>query len=101
VGGGRKTDEIRRRILRSLPSEFAAVGALLGAAITSVLLIGVAERRDKTLWRMGWDSAVMMVLYLGGLALLFIPCAAPPERGCGGFSTKGIRRPRRGRRADR
>lgn len=51
--------------------EFATVGALLGALVTSIFLMGLTERRDRTLWRMGVDSALVMVIYLAGLALLY------------------------------
>jgi cation:H+ antiporter len=50
---------------------FSAVGAMLGIAVTALFLIGLAERRDRTILRMGIDSAAVLVVYLGGLGLLY------------------------------
>lgn len=50
---------------------FAALAAMLGAATTGIFLMGIAERRDRTILRMGVDSFLVIVIYLGGLALLF------------------------------
>jgi cation:H+ antiporter len=50
---------------------FASVGALLGIVVTGLLLIGLVERRDQTILRMGLDSAAVLIVYVGGLALLF------------------------------
>lgn len=50
---------------------FATVGALLGALVTAIFLIGLSERRDRRIWRMGTDSTAVLVLYLGGLYLLY------------------------------
>ncbi|MGE0311898.1 MAG: sodium:calcium antiporter [Lautropia sp.] len=50
---------------------FATVATLLGILVTSLFMIGLAERRDRTVWRMGIDSAAVLVVYLGGMVLLF------------------------------
>lgn len=50
---------------------FAAFSALLAAAITAVLLIGLVERRDRTVARMGMDSIVACLLYAAGLVVLY------------------------------
>lgn len=50
---------------------FSVVGAMLGIAVTALFLIGLAERRDRTVLRMGIDSAAVLVVYLGGLVLLY------------------------------
>jgi cation:H+ antiporter len=50
---------------------FSAVGALLGIVVTTLFLIGLAERRDRTILRMGWDSAAVVLIYLGGVILLY------------------------------
>jgi cation:H+ antiporter len=50
---------------------FSAIAALLGIAVTALLLIGLAERRDRTVLRMGFDSAAVLLVYLGGLVLLY------------------------------
>jgi cation:H+ antiporter len=50
---------------------FAAVAALLGIAVTTLYIAGLVERRDRTLFRMGYDSLAVLALYLGGMALLY------------------------------
>lgn len=39
--------------------------------VTSVLLLGLLERRDRTVGRMGLDSLLILVLYGAGLAGLY------------------------------
>ena len=34
---------------------FSAFGSLLGLVLTAIFLAGVLERRDRTIFRMGWD----------------------------------------------
>lgn len=51
--------------------DFAAFAALLGVAVSSLFLVGLIERRDRTLLRMGYDSLAALVVYVGGVALLF------------------------------
>jgi Ca2+/Na+ antiporter len=50
---------------------FATVGALLGAVVTAIFLIGLSERQDRRIWRMGTDSVAVLLVYLGGLYLLY------------------------------
>ena len=50
---------------------FTAVGALLGAVVTSLFVVGLAERRDRTILRMGLDSAAVLIVYAGGLVMLY------------------------------
>ncbi|MGE0801967.1 MAG: sodium:calcium antiporter [Lautropia sp.] len=50
---------------------FEIVAALLAIAMTGVLLLGLLERRDRTLLGMGYDSAAIIAIFLGGVALLF------------------------------
>lgn len=50
---------------------FSVVAAMLGALLAAVFIIGMVERRDRTILRMGWDSALVLLLYTGGVALLF------------------------------
>ena len=50
---------------------FAVIGAVLGIIVTTLFLIGLAERRDKTVFRLGIDSVAVMIVYLGGLAILY------------------------------
>lgn len=50
---------------------FEAAAALLGALMTGVFVLGLLERRDKTILRMGYDSVLVIILFLGGTALLY------------------------------
>lgn len=51
--------------------DFAAVGTLLGLSVTGLFLMGLAERADRTIWRMGVDSAAVLTVYTGGMVLLY------------------------------
>lgn len=50
---------------------FSAVGALIGVVVTALFLLGLVERRDRTIFRMGLDSAAVLVVYAGGLVILY------------------------------
>lgn len=50
---------------------YAAVGAMIGVIVTGLFLMGLAERRDRTVLRMGIDSAAVLAVYAGGLVLLY------------------------------
>lgn len=50
---------------------FETVSALLGAVLIGVYLVGLLEHRDKTIWKMGYDSFAVLLLFGGGLALLY------------------------------
>ena len=50
---------------------FAAVAALIGAFVTGLFVMGLAERRNSTVFGMGVDSAAVLVAYVGGLGLLY------------------------------
>ena len=50
---------------------FSLVASLLGALLAAIYLVGLLERRDKTIARMGVDSFVVLLLYAGGLVLLY------------------------------
>lgn len=50
---------------------FSVVAACLGALLCAVLIIGLVERRDRTVLRMGYDSALMLGLYAAGLLVLY------------------------------
>lgn len=49
---------------------FPAVGALLAMVLTTFFLVGMLERRDRTVLRMGWDSIAVIVGYIGGVVVL-------------------------------
>lgn len=50
---------------------FSLVAALLGVLLTMIYVIGLVERRDKVILRMGYDSLIVLIVYFGGLALLY------------------------------
>jgi cation:H+ antiporter len=49
---------------------FEVVSALLGASLVGVFLVGLLEHRDRTILKMGYDSAVVIVLFAAGLGFL-------------------------------
>lgn len=50
---------------------FSAFGALLCILVTALFLAGLAERRDRTMGRMGVDSLAVLIVYLGGVGILY------------------------------
>lgn len=50
---------------------FEIVAALLGIVMTGILLLGILERRNRTVLGMGYDSAAMLVVFLGGVGFLY------------------------------
>ena len=50
---------------------FATFGAIVGIALTALFVMGMAERRDKTVARMGIDSVAVLVVYVAALVVLF------------------------------
>lgn len=50
---------------------FEAFGALLGIILTVLYLVGLIERRDRTVLRMGIDSLCVLVAYAIGIAVLY------------------------------
>ena len=50
---------------------FSVLGALIGIMVTGLFVAGLAERRDQTIWRMGIDSIAVLIVYAGGLGLLY------------------------------
>lgn len=57
-------------VLNEVGPSTAAAG-LLGIVLTAVWLVGLLKRRDRVVLGLGLDSGVVLVLYLGGVALLF------------------------------
>jgi cation:H+ antiporter len=49
----------------------ASVGALIGIVLTSIFLVGLIERRDRVVLRMGYDSLAVLLAYAGGLVVLY------------------------------
>lgn len=54
----------------ALAGPFEVVAALLGLALTGIFLIGLLERHDRTLFRIGYDSIASLIVY--GAALIFL-----------------------------
>lgn len=50
---------------------FSIFGVLLSIVVTTLFIAGMAERRDRTIWRMGLDSIAVLILYSGGVAILY------------------------------
>lgn len=50
---------------------FEVISSLLGALLTGIYLVGLLERRDPVVLRMGYDSLAVLVVFGGGVALLF------------------------------
>lgn len=49
----------------------AMFAATLGMIVTAIYLVGLLERRDRTVFRMGIDSLAVLVAYLTGLGILY------------------------------
>ena len=50
---------------------FSAFAALLGVVVSALFLVGLVERRDRTVLRMGYDSFAVLGVYFAGVAVLF------------------------------
>jgi cation:H+ antiporter len=50
---------------------FEAFAALIAISVTAIFLVGLAERRNRTVFRMGYDSLAVMATYLAGLIILY------------------------------
>lgn len=50
---------------------FSAFAALLGIVLTTFYVIGMIERRDRVIFRMGYDSAAVFAFYAVGLVILY------------------------------
>lgn len=51
--------------------QFSVFASLIGALLAAIYLVGLIERRDRTIARMGIDSFAVLAAYLGGLVLLY------------------------------
>jgi cation:H+ antiporter len=54
----------------SAAGRFEAIAALLALLMTGAFIVGLLERADRILFRLGWDSLASLTLYLGGIAIL-------------------------------
>ena len=43
----------------------------IGAVMTGIYLFGMLERQDRTVFGIGWDSAAVVLVYLGGMTVLY------------------------------
>lgn len=50
---------------------FETISSLLGAVLIGVFLVGLLERRNATVMKMGWDSLAVIMLFAGGLGILY------------------------------
>ncbi|MCR4264675.1 sodium:calcium antiporter [Nitratireductor sp. ZSWI3] len=50
---------------------FPVFGALLAVVLTALFQAGLAERKDKSILRMGYDSLLVLIVYTGGVVLLY------------------------------
>lgn len=50
---------------------FEIVSALLGLVLIGVFLVGLLEHRDRVVLRMGYDSLLVILLFLGGVGVLY------------------------------
>ena len=50
---------------------FEIAASLLGLVMMGILLLRLLERRDRTLFKMGYDSAALIVVFLGGVIILY------------------------------
>jgi cation:H+ antiporter len=60
-----------RQLLLNEAGRFALFAILLGIAVTAVYLLGLILRRNYSILRMGLDSVLVLVLYAGGVIVLF------------------------------
>lgn len=50
---------------------FEAFAALIAITVTAIFFIGLVERRDRTILKMGYDSFAVLCVYLSGLVVLY------------------------------
>lgn len=50
---------------------FAQFGALLGVMVTGVYVVGLLMHRRRTFLRFGLDSLIVLLIYVGGVAVLY------------------------------
>jgi cation:H+ antiporter len=59
---------------------FETLSALLGAVLIGIFMIGLLERRDRTIFKMGVDSAAVILCFtLGAVLLAGVPADAGTE----------------------
>lgn len=61
----------RRGTILEKADDSAMFVAVIGAMMTCIYLLGMLERRDKTVARLGWDSVAALLVYAAGMAVLY------------------------------
>ena len=54
----------------SVGGTFETIAVLLGIILTSIYVVGLLDRRNRTVLRLGYDSVCVVIVYFGGLILL-------------------------------
>lgn len=49
---------------------FEVVGALVALLMTGAFVVGLLERKDRTLLRMGYDAVVALLVFIAGMAVM-------------------------------
>lgn len=62
----------REGAILATAGRFEAIAALLGALLSALFVIGLLERGDRTVLRMGYDSLAAIATFGGGLVLLYM-----------------------------
>lgn len=60
----------REGALLNEAGSFEIGACCLAVLLTGIFLVGLLERRNRTIWRIGTDSATALVVYIGGLLVL-------------------------------
>lgn len=55
-----------------LAGRFESFALMLGIALTGIYLLGLLERENKTILRMGYDSLAVILTFAGGVAVLYM-----------------------------
>jgi cation:H+ antiporter len=50
---------------------FSGFAAIIAITVTAIFIVGLAERRNRTIFRMGYDSLAVLGTYLFGLVVLY------------------------------
>lgn len=56
--------------LLGVAGRFEVLAATLGIVLTAIYVVGLLDRRSSNIFRVGYDSFVVIVVYFGGLVLL-------------------------------
>ena len=54
----------------SVAGKFEVIGAILPVVLTGVFIVGLLERRSRTVLRMGYDAFFSVLLFIGAVVLL-------------------------------